>query len=83
MHHPTDRITHTTAFVTPVVEHWLEREIAQWVHHEGSIEQSITPCANTLTTELHLAPPVCYKENDLLSRGVFNNVSEFFKVVQS
>ena len=32
MHHPTDRITHTTAFVTPVVEDWLEREIAQWVH---------------------------------------------------
>ena len=24
-------MTHTTAFVTPVVEHWLEREIAQWV----------------------------------------------------
>ena len=35
MHHPTYRITHTTAFVTPVVEHWLEREIAQWIHHEG------------------------------------------------
>ena len=32
MHHPTDRVTHTTAFVTPVVGHWLEREIAQWVH---------------------------------------------------
>ena len=27
-----DRIAHTTAFVTPVVEHWLEREIAHWVH---------------------------------------------------
>ena len=27
MHHPTDRITHTTAFVTPVVDHWLERDI--------------------------------------------------------
>ena len=27
-----DRIVHTTAFVTPVVEHWLEQEIAQWVH---------------------------------------------------
>ena len=27
MHHPTDRIIHTTAFVTPVEEHWLEREI--------------------------------------------------------
>ena len=25
------RITHTMAFVTPVVEHWLEQEIAQWV----------------------------------------------------
>ena len=24
-------------FVIPVVEHWLEREIAQRVHHEGSI----------------------------------------------
>ena len=24
MHHPTDRLTHTTVFVTPVVEHWLE-----------------------------------------------------------
>ena len=40
MHHPTDRITHTTAFVTPAVEHWLEREIllycfsqiARWPH---------------------------------------------------
>ena len=28
IYHPTDRIRHTTAFVTPVVE----REIAQWVH---------------------------------------------------
>ena len=37
MHHPTERIAHTTAFVTPVVEHWLEREIAQWVHQEGTI----------------------------------------------
>ena len=29
MHHPLDRITHTTAFGTPVVERWLERKIAQ------------------------------------------------------
>ena len=41
MHHPTDRITHTTAFGTPVVEHWLEREIAQ--HREGSIRRPIAP----------------------------------------
>ena len=32
MHHSTDMIPHTTVFVTSVVEHWLEREIAQWVH---------------------------------------------------
>ena len=38
-----DRITHTMAFVTPVVEHWLEQEIAQWVHHEGSIRLPIAP----------------------------------------
>ena len=56
MHHPTDKITHTTAFVTPVVEYWLEREIAQWVHHEGSIRRPIASLANALTTEIHLAP---------------------------
>ena len=32
MNHPTDRIAHTMAFVTPVVEHWLENKITQWVH---------------------------------------------------
>ena len=37
-----NRITHTTAFVTLVREHWLEREIAQWVHHEGSIRRCKT-----------------------------------------
>ena len=29
MHHHTDRIAHTTAFVTPVVEHWLDC----WLYH--------------------------------------------------
>ena len=28
-----DWMAHTTAFVIPVVEHWLEGEIDQWVHH--------------------------------------------------
>ena len=48
MHHPTDRIAHTMAIVTPVMEHWLDREIAQWVqtikdrsdnpsHHERTL----------------------------------------------
>ena len=52
---------HTTAFVKPVVEHWLEREIGQWVHHEGSIWQSIALWANAygvivtwIFTNIHL-----------------------------
>ena len=64
MHHPTDRMTHTTAFVTPVVEHWLEREIDQWVHpmkdrsdDPSHHERTLLPwsyisllCAKTMTT---------------------------------
>ena len=42
MNYPTDRIVHTTAFVTPVVEHWLKLEIALCVHHEGLIRRPIT-----------------------------------------
>ena len=34
--------------VTPVVKHWLEREIAHWVHYEGSIQWPITPWAQPL-----------------------------------
>ena len=49
MHHSTDRIAHTMAFVAPVVEHWLEQEITQWVHHEGLIQQPIAPSADALT----------------------------------
>ena len=43
MHHPIDWIAHTTDFVTPVVEHWLEREIGQCVHHEVSMRRPIAP----------------------------------------
>ena len=32
-----DRIVHTTVFVIPVMEYWLEEKIAQLIHHEGSI----------------------------------------------
>ena len=28
MNHPTDTIAHTTAFVTQVVDHWLEQDTA-------------------------------------------------------
>ena len=49
-------IAHTTAVVTPVMEHWLKWEIAQCVHHEGLIRWHIAPWVNALNMELHLAP---------------------------
>ena len=56
MHHPTDRITHTTAFVTPVVEHWLEQEIAQWVHLMKDRSDNPPQMSERSTSELHPAP---------------------------
>ena len=76
MHHPTDRIAHTTAFVTPV---WLEREIAQWVdpmknrsndpsHHERTLlpRSYISLLANLLCTDICVL-------SMLLCRYIFTN----------
>ena len=41
MKNRSDDPLHTIAFATPVMEHWLEPAIAQWVHHEESIRQPI------------------------------------------
>ena len=38
-----DRKVHTTAFVTLVVEHWLQQAIVQLFHHKGSIQRPVTP----------------------------------------
>ena len=40
MHHPTDRIIHNTTFVTPVVEHWLEREFLRRNQNLSDRDQS-------------------------------------------
>ena len=48
MHHPTNRIIHTTSFVTPVMKHWLEREIAQCINYEGSIQWPIAQWVDAL-----------------------------------
>ena len=37
MHHPTDKIAYTMAFVTPVMEHWLEQEIDMREMPRGSL----------------------------------------------
>ena len=36
MQHPTDRIIHTTAFVPPVMEHWLEQEKPKTKQKQGA-----------------------------------------------
>ena len=40
----TDIIVHTMDVVTPVVQHWLEREIAQWVIYRMHDIHMITSC---------------------------------------
>ena len=59
MHHPTDRIAHTTAFVTPVVEHWLEREIAQWVHSTKDRSDDPTHHERTLLPRSYIPLLAC------------------------
>ena len=62
MHHPTDRITHTTAFVTPVVEHWLERETdilskkiyIRWSFNEIYLKNNPTMMAYTVNVYTEL-----------------------------
>ena len=58
MHFSIDRTVHTTAFDKPVVDHWLERKIAQTAagSTEGSIRRPTASKAGTLSTELHPAP---------------------------
>ena len=63
--HRQDNTYHSIC-VTPVVEHWMERVIARWVHHEGSIRRPIAPWANALTTELH-AHSTCYGSRALVT----------------
>ena len=59
MHFSIDRTVHTTAFDKPVVDHWLERKIAQTAAGSTEKDRSDNPTASkagTLSTELHPAP---------------------------
>ena len=49
MLYPADRIVYITAFVTPVVEYYLEREIAQWIHHDSQTEKDIEMTTHQVT----------------------------------
>ena len=77
MHHPADRITHTTAFVTQVVGHWLEREISHWIrsmkdrsddpsHHERTLlpRSYISLHTRLKTAMLNIMLPPCFVINN-------------------
>ena len=90
MHHLTDRIAHTTAFVTPVVEHWLEREIAHWEgkrererERERDRERDTHTDKETEREETHKNEVSCFISNSLNQRGTQQakqNVSEILSI---
>ena len=57
MHHPTDRIEHTTTFVAPVMEHWLERVITQWVHPMKDRSDNQSHHERTLLPQSYISLP--------------------------
>ena len=84
MLHPTDRIIHTTAFVTPVVEHWLEQEIAQWVHAMKDRSDDPSHHERTLLPQsyshLKTVPKICLIDSILFKGGnvLFNDTLNTF-----
>ena len=63
-----DRIAHTTAFVTPVVEHWLEREIAQWMHPMKDRSDDPSHHERTLLPRSYISLPLTI--SDILSEYI-------------
>ena len=72
MQHPTDRIANTTAFVTLVVEHWLEREIAQWVHLMKDRSDDPSHHERTLLPRSYISLPRLRKEDNVLFNDALN-----------
>ena len=72
----------TTAFVTPVVEHWLEREIAQWVHPMKDRSDDPSHHERTLLPRSYISVGFffCLGGGDLLCVWVFFFLSFFFLV---
>ena len=79
MHYPTDRIAHTTTFVTPVVEHWLEREIAQWVHPMKDRSDDPSHHERTLLPRSYISLP----GNSLKSKHTFMHFFRFLRTFLS
>ena len=87
MHHPTDRIAHTMAFVTPVVEHWLEREIAQWVNPMKDQSDDPSHHERTLLPQSYISLPKIKKraivQYYFFGAGVSLNIHSFMFSIAS
>ena len=67
MHHPTDRVTHTTAFVTPVVDHcwvWVGRRLGEWVHSLKDRSYDPSHHERPLLPRSYISLPETYTEYD-------------------
>ena len=56
----------------PVVEHWLEREIIQWVHHDGSIQRSIAPLVDDVPRMFRFIARVVFKDVYITFQSILN-----------
>ena len=73
-------IAHTTVFITPVIEDWLEWEIVQWVHYIGSIRWPTTPPVDALP-QRYISLPLQWTmltENDVVE----NIITVFFALIK-
>ena len=66
----SDRIAHTMTFVTPVMEHWLEREIAQWFHPMKDRSDYPSHHERTLLPRSYISLRVCMKAYVCMYVGV-------------
>ena len=65
MHHPRDRIAHTTASVTPVVEHWLEWELVQGLLFKHLVLMTWLTLLYLLHKYVYWFPDACSSINNL------------------
>ena len=76
----TDRIIHTTDFVTPVVGHWLEPEIARWIHPMNDRSDDPSHHVRTLLPRSYISLLILYvsrywkerKEGNVLFNDALN-----------
>ena len=89
MHHRTDRITHTTTFVTPFVEHWLEREMTQWIAIKGQSddpphqERTLYHGATSRSQSLKTASVNCISKSHVTIMHMIQNKYVHFTVARS